>query len=85
MGLSERDRSMLDFEREWWTVPGTKEAAIRARFAVSASHYYRILGRILDEPDALAYDPLTVKRLLRQRGVRRRLRYEGRRAGPGTR
>lgn len=76
---------MLDFEREWWTMGGTKEAAIRARFAMSASHYYRILGRILDDPEALLYDPLTVKRLLRLRGHRRRLRYEGRRAGPGPR
>ena len=36
------------------------------------------------EPAALAYDPLTVKRLRRYRDERRRARYEGRRADPGS-
>lgn len=85
MALSERDVEILRFEREWWQYSGTKEAAIRREFAMSASHYYRLLGRIIDEPDAVALDPLTVKRLRRQRGQRRRIRYEGRRVGPGGR
>ncbi len=83
MALTGRDRAILNFEREWWKHAGTKEAAIRQRFAVSASHYYRLLGQVLDDPAASDHDPLTVKRLLRQRGQRRRLRFEGRRAGPG--
>ena len=29
MGLSARDRAILDFERGWWSRPGPKEAAIR--------------------------------------------------------
>ncbi len=30
--LSERAAAILDFEKQWWSFPGTKEAEIRARF-----------------------------------------------------
>ena len=43
MALSERDRAILDFERTWWTEPGPKDAAIRTRFGVSPTRYYRLL------------------------------------------
>jgi hypothetical protein len=45
----------------------------------------RRLGDLIDSPDAFAYDPLTVKRLRRYRDDRRRARYEGQRADPGSR
>ena len=83
MALTPRQREILDFEREWWREPGSKEAAIQTRLDLSASSYYRMLARVVDDPDAVSYDPLTVKRLRRQRDQRRRDRYEGRRAGPG--
>jgi hypothetical protein len=81
MGLSERDRAILDFERTWWTESGSKTAAIRARFKLSATRYYQVLAGLLDSPDAHAYDPLVVRRLRRRRDGRRRARYEGRSAG----
>jgi hypothetical protein len=81
MGLSERDQAILDFERSWWTEPGSKEDAIRARFALSAGRYYQLLSGLLDSPEAQAYDPLVVRRLRRSREDRRRARYEGRSAG----
>ncbi|MBK9180286.1 MAG: DUF3263 domain-containing protein [Acidimicrobiales bacterium] len=77
MALSERDKAILDFERSWWTEPGPKEAAIRERFELSAARYYQILGELLDTPEALAYDPLAVRRLRRLRDRRRRARFEG--------
>jgi hypothetical protein len=83
--LTARERAMLDFEREWWRSEGRKEDRIRARFAVSASSYYRTLQGIIELDAAQDYDPLTVKRLRRQRDQRRRVRHEGRRADPGTR
>ena len=49
MGLSRRDRAILDFERGWWSRPGPKEAAIRTELGVSATRYYEILRRF-DEP-----------------------------------
>jgi hypothetical protein len=81
MALSERDQSILDFERTWWTEPGPKEAAIRARFDMSPTRYYKVLNELLEQADALAYDPLVVRRLRRLRDRRRRARFEGRQAG----
>jgi hypothetical protein len=80
MGLLPRDRAILDFERTWWTLPGSKQHAIRERLGISGTRYYRRLNELLDEPQALAYDPLTVKRGRRVRDQRRRVRIEGRRA-----
>jgi hypothetical protein len=84
MGLSERDAAILDLERSAWTLPGRKEALVRERLGLSPTTYYKLLGALLDDPDALAHDPLVVRRLRRVRDQRRRARFEGRSAdGPG--
>lgn len=80
MALSPSDRDILDFERTWWTQPGSKQRAIREQLGISGTRYYQRLSQLLDEPEALAYDPLTVKRGRRLREQRRRVRIEGRRA-----
>jgi hypothetical protein len=85
MELSARDRAMLDFERSWWTTPGPKEHAIRDQLGMSGTRYYRRLRELMDQPAAFDYDPLTVKRLRKDREQRRRTRYEGRRADPRSR
>jgi hypothetical protein len=84
MALTQRDRDILDFERSWWTRSGVKEAAILEEFELSASRYYQVLGDLLDDPDALSYDPLLVRRLRRAREHRRRLRIEGRSVGTNS-
>ena len=85
MDLGDRERSILDFERSWWQTPGPKERAIRAQFGLSTTRYYQILNDLLDEPDAVAYDPLVVRRLRRLRDRRRRVRFErGSASGPVT-
>jgi Protein of unknown function (DUF3263) len=84
MELTARERAILDFEREWWMLPGPKEAAIRERFHMAPSSYYRAVSALVDHPRAVQYDPLTVKRLRKQRDERRRVRIEGRRADPNT-
>jgi Protein of unknown function (DUF3263) len=81
MPLSERDRAVLDLERSWWTLGGSKEDAIRTRLELSPTRYYQVLNGLLESPDAHAYDPLVVHRLRRRRNRRRRARYEGRSAG----
>ena len=78
MALTDRDRAILDFERTWWTEPGPKDAAIRERFELSGTRYYQLLTELLDDPAALEYDPLLVRRLRRVRERRRRARVEGR-------
>ena len=79
--LGERERAVLAFERQWWRFAGAKEEAIRREFAVGPTAYYQLLSRVLDDPAALAHDPMLVKRLQRQRASRRR-RRAGRRLGP---
>jgi len=81
MGLSERDHEILGFEASWWTEPGTKEAAIKARFGLSASRYRQILATLVDSREAETVDPFLVRRLRRDRDRRRRARFEGRPAG----
>lgn len=71
-GLSDRDRAMLAFEREWWKLPGAKEAAVKERFGLTSTQYYQQLNKLIDTAEALAADPLLVKRLQRRRAGRRR-------------
>ena len=78
MALTDRDRAILDFERSWWTETGPKDTAIRERFELSGTRYYQLLTELVDDPDALDYDPLLIRRLRRMRERRRRARVEGR-------
>jgi hypothetical protein len=73
-GLSERDRQILEFERQWWKYAGAKEQAIRDLFDMSATRYYQIINSLIDNPEALAFDPMLVKRLRRMRAARQRAR-----------
>lgn len=72
--LSDRDRRILEFERQWWKYAGAKEQAIRDLFDMSATRYYQILNNLIDAPAALAFDPMLVKRLRRLRASRQRAR-----------
>ena len=72
--LSARDAEILSFERQWWKFAGAKEQAIRDKFQMSATRYYQILNALIDKPEALAHDPLLVKRLRRLRATRQRNR-----------
>ena len=72
--LSERDIQILDFERSWWKHAGVKERAIKERFDMSATRYYQLLNELLENPAALSYDPILVKRLKRLRTYRQRQR-----------
>jgi hypothetical protein len=73
-GLSERDRQILEFERQWWKYAGAKEQAIRDLFDMSSTRYYQIINNLIDDPAALAFDPMLVKRLRRMRAARQRAR-----------
>jgi hypothetical protein len=73
-GLDERSQRILDFEREWWKYAGAKEQAVRERFDVSPTRYYQLLNQVIDDEQAVAYDPMLVKRLRRLRSARQRQR-----------
>lgn len=73
-GLPRRDREILAFERHWWKYSGVKEQAIRELFDMSATRYYQVVNTLIDNPLALAADPMLVKRLRRLRTDRQRKR-----------
>ena len=72
--LSDRDREILEFERQWWKYAGAKEQAIRDLFDMSATRYYQILNGLIDQPGAMELDPLLIKRLRRMRSTRQKAR-----------
>ena len=72
--LSERDREILNFERQWWKYAGAKEQAVREKFDMSSTRYYPVLNALIARPAAIAFDPLLVRRLRRLRAARQRAR-----------
>lgn len=76
--LSERELEILAFERHWWRYGVGKEAAIREHLGISSLHYHQTVNALLDRPEALALDPLLVKRLRRLRMTRQRQRSTAR-------
>lgn len=72
--LTDRDVAILAFERQWWKHAGAKDSAIRDRFDLSPTRYYQLLNMLIDRPEALAHDPMVVKRLRRLRALRQRAR-----------
>ena len=72
--LDRREREILAFEGQWWKYAGAKEQAIRELFDMSATRYYQVLNALIDRPEALATDPMLVKRLRRLRSARQRAR-----------
>lgn len=72
--LSGHERAILAFEHGLWRSPAAKEQAIREEFAISATRYYLELDALIDQPAALAADPVLVQRLRRVREARRQRR-----------
>ena len=73
-GLSEQQVALLEFEKQWWAMPGSKESEIRERFDISPTRYYQLINALIDSEIALAHDPLLVKRLRRLRSTRQKER-----------
>jgi hypothetical protein len=73
-GLSRREHEILAFERQWWKYAGAKEEAVKELFDLSATRYYQVLNALVDTPEALAADPMLVKRLRRLRASRQKQR-----------
>ena len=81
--LSERDLALLEFERQWWKEPGSKEQALRERFGVSPTRYYQLVNVLVDREAAMRHDPMLVKRLRRARAARLTTRSARRLTRPG--
>lgn len=72
--LTDLEVAVLDFERAWWKFEGAKESALRERFGHGSTRHYQLLNAVIDRPEALAHDPLLVRRLRRLRAERARQR-----------
>ncbi|MCC3276682.1 MULTISPECIES: DUF3263 domain-containing protein [unclassified Arthrobacter] len=81
--LGAQEQQMLALERAWWKYAGAKEQAIRDLFGMSATRYYQVLNALIDTEEALAHDPMLVKRLRRLRTSRQQART-ARRLGTGV-
>ncbi len=77
--LTALEMALIDFERWWWKLPGPKHRDLQVAFGFDAAEYYERLRYLIDEPSALAYDPLTILRLRRM--VARTEVWRDRRAG----
>ena len=82
-GLTDQDMRVLAFERRGWRSAGVKEQAIAEVLDMSATRYYQLLNELIDRPDALAFDPVLVKRLRAQRARRQRMRSPRPKPAPG--
>ena len=76
LGLSARERAVLDLERRHWAVsvppaPGIKECEIREVLGISPARYYQLLNGLLDREAALAYLPVMISRLRAVREIHR--------------
>ena len=72
--LTDTERAVLDLESTWFRYAGRKEQVIRERFDMSTTRYYQVLRGLLQREEAMAYDPLLVRRLIRQQQSRARSR-----------
>ena len=67
--LTLADREILDFERGWFLHPEPKDRTIMEVLGLSPAEYYARLRDLMSLPEAVAYDPLTVRRLRRMVGA----------------
>lgn len=72
--LTEDQKAIIDFAARWWKYAGAQEQAIRDDFEISGTRFWQLLNELLDEPAALAYDPVTINRYRRMRDQRARAR-----------
>ena len=69
-GLDGRALAVLAMERRRYRNQGAKEQAVRDELGLSAARYHQLLNALLDDPAALATDPVLVGRLRRVRAAR---------------
>jgi hypothetical protein len=69
---NDTETAVLGFERSWWKLAGAKESAIHDTYGWSPTRHYLILNTADRRPEALAYDPMLVRRLQRLRDSDRR-------------
>lgn len=77
MDVNDQQRAILAFERRFYTTASNKENDIRDELGMNPVRYYARLTALLDNPEALAAEPVLIKRLRRIRDSRAALRRAG--------
>jgi hypothetical protein len=72
--LTDHEQALLAFEARTWRYRASRDEAIIDTFGVSPTRYQQQLNALLDDPAALAHDPVLVNRLRRVRDERKRAR-----------
>lgn len=72
--LTDLDREILEFERDWVAHAGVKDAVLRERFDLTPTRYHQLLNRLIDLPAAELHAPRLVRRLRRLRAARQEQR-----------
>ena len=67
--LSSEELAILEFEHNWTGRAAKKNDAI-ATLGMTPAHYYLVLGRLVDKPEALMENPELIRRLRRLRAQR---------------
>lgn len=75
--MNPHGHTILALEKRWYQTQSAKENDIAREMGMSAVRYYQLLNSLLDDPDALAAEPVLVKRLRRIRDGRAKLRRAG--------
>ncbi|MDF9716052.1 DUF3263 domain-containing protein [Nocardioides sp. ChNu-99] len=73
-GLSDEQRAMLELEGTRFKYPGRKDTVIREMFDLSPAQFAQKINHLIDQPEALVWDPVEVNRLRRLRDARSKQR-----------
>ncbi|MGH2635821.1 MAG: DUF3263 domain-containing protein [Actinomycetota bacterium] len=84
IGLDELTRRVLEFERARPSRGRSKQRAIREGLGITPTRYHQVLVDALGRQEALAFDPMLVRRLRRLRDARRSTRLARRLGHPPT-
>ncbi len=68
-GLTTEELAILEFEQNWTGRAAKKNDAISS-LGMTPAHYYLVLGRVVDKPEALMENPELIRRLRRLRAQR---------------
>jgi hypothetical protein len=68
--MNDNDKQILDFASRRYRYPGAQAEAITVELQMRPTRYWQRLNFLLDQPEALAYAPVTVNRYRRLRDTR---------------
>lgn len=76
MSLTPTQLGVLAIEAEWIhrVDRGAKSTAIRERLGLSETRYYQVLARLVEEPEAIAVEPVVLGVVRRRLAARRAYR-----------